>query len=106
MRKPRYKYVEKLVGRITSSSQPNNAEFDYYGHLVTVSSGCADYFAVTVYRTTDRYSGEVADFSFEYAWTPSLFVEFAESDEMEAAIIQGFRNIYGKRLSVEIEKSE
>lgn len=71
MRQPRYNYIQKLIDRITKSGQSNNDSFTYYGHLVELQSGANGYVSVTLYKTDDRYGGELADFSFDY-WTLEL----------------------------------
>ena len=95
MNRKRYKYIHRLVDKITTSPS-NNMEFCYYGHLVCLQSGTTDYVDVTVYNSTDRYSGETADFSFDY-WTKELDIGHTESDRLFYAIVQAFQYIYGKR---------
>jgi len=90
----RTKYITRLIGRITASSQSNNDSFDFYGHRIDLQSGTTDYVSATIYRPTDPYSGEIADFSFDY-WTKELCIEYTESEELSNAIIAAFRNIYG-----------
>lgn len=90
----RTKYITRLIGRITASSQSNNDSFDFYGHHIDLQSGTTDYVSATIYRTNDPYSGEIADFSFDY-WTKELCIEYAESEEISKAIATAFRNIYG-----------
>lgn len=75
MNRKRYKYIHRLVEKITTSPS-NNMEFNCYGHLVHLESETDCYVSVAVYHTTDRYSGELADFSFDY-WTHELYVEYA-----------------------------
>ena len=98
MNRKRYNHINRLVDKITTSPS-NNMEFCYYGHLVSLQSGTTDYVAVTLYNTTDRYSGELADFDFDY-WTHKLHVEYAESDRLFRAIEKAFKSIYsGVRVS-------
>ena len=52
MNRKRYKYIHRLVDKITTSPS-NNMEFCYYGHLVSLQSGTADYVDITVYNSTD-----------------------------------------------------
>ena len=105
MNRKRYKYIHRLVDKITTSPS-NNMEFCYYGHLVSVQSGTADYVDITVYNSTDRYSGETADFSFDY-WTKELNIGHTESDRLFDTIVQAFQRIYGKRnVSVINEEEE
>lgn len=61
-KKRAYNFVYKLMDKITTSSS-NNMEFICYRHLVRLSSGMEDYVSVTLYSTTDRYKGEMAEFS-------------------------------------------
>lgn len=93
MKKPAYKFVKRLIDRITTVSQSNNDSFTYYGHSVNLQSGTRDYVAVTIYKGADMYSGSMADFTFDF-WTKQLHIEYAECDNMEEAIITAFRNLY------------
>lgn len=95
MNRKRYNYIRRLAEKITTSPS-NNMEFCYYGHLVSLQSGTTDYVDVTVYNTADRYSGETADFSFDY-WTKELDIGYTESDRLFDIIVQAFWRIYGKR---------
>lgn len=105
MNRKRYNYIRRLVEKITTSPS-NNMEFCYYGHLVSLQSSTTDYVDVTVYNTADRYSGETADFSFDY-WTKELDIGYTESDRLFDIIVQAFWRIYGKRsVHVIIEEEE
>lgn len=93
MSRRRYNYIHRLADKITASPS-NNMEFCCYGHLISLESGMSDYVSVTVYHTTDRYSGELADFSFDYQ-THELYVEYTEDERLFDAIVRAFRDIYG-----------
>lgn len=90
----RTNYIHRLVRRITASNQSNNDTFNFYGHRVNLQSGTSDYVSVTLYRTTDPYSGELASFNFDF-WTKELYIEYIETDELYNAIATAFREIYG-----------
>lgn len=90
----RTNFIPRLIGHITSSSQSNNDTFIFYGHRIDLQSGTPDYVDVTIYRTADRYSGEVANFSFDYL-TKELYIEYADSEAVGNAVQAAFRNIYG-----------
>lgn len=90
----RTNYIHRLIGRVTSSSQSNNDAFTFYGHYIDLKSGLQDYVSVTIYHTTDPYSGEVADFGFDF-WTKELYIEHAETEAVSEAIIKAFRSVYG-----------
>lgn len=90
----RTNFIHKLVDRITKDTQPTNDTFDFYGHKVDLQSGTTAYVSVTIYHTTDPYSGEVADFSFDFL-TKELYIEYAESKKIGKAIEDAFRGIYG-----------
>lgn len=91
----RTNYITRLIGRITASSQSNNDTFNFYGHHIDLQSGTPDYVSVTIYHTTDPYSGELADFSFDYM-TQELCIEYAETDELFKSIETALKNIYGQ----------
>lgn len=87
MKKLKYNYIKKLIDRITKSGQSNNDCFTYYGHLVELQSGTSGYVSVTLYKTDDRYGGELADFSFDY-WTLELhFVSTVEKTLTEKSSV-------------------
>lgn len=71
MRQPTYNYINRLIDRITKYGQSNNDSFTFYRHLVELQSSTSGYVSVTLYKTDDRYGGELADFSFDY-WTLEL----------------------------------
>lgn len=105
MSRKRYNYIHRLVDKV-STSPSNNMEFCYYGHLVSLQSGTSGYVAVTVYNTSDRYSGELACFSFDY-WTHELYIEYTEDDRLLEAIVQAYRDIYGKTaVRVDMEETD
>ena len=97
--KRQYKWIDRLIDRITKKSQSNNDTFCFYGHLVELQSGTTDYVDAVVYNTTDRYCGMLAEFTFDF-WTFELCIETAENEDFEQAIIRGFKRIYGNRVQV------
>lgn len=94
----RYNYIRHLVDKLTSI-ESNNVEFTFYNHLVEKLSGTDGFFAVTIYSSTDRYSGEVANFSYDY-WTHSLYIESAENRKVADAIIAAFKSFYPDYLKI------
>jgi len=106
MKKPRYNYIQKLIDRITKSGQSNNDCFTYYGHLVELQSGTSGYVSVTLYKTDDRYGGELADFSFDY-WTLELHFVGTVGKALTESIISAFRHFYAPRkIRVSYDKNE
>lgn len=91
--RPGYKFLKRLIGRVTSVSQSPNDSFVYYGHSVTLQSGTRDYVAVTVCKSFDLYSGSLAEFNFDF-WTKELIIEHADNEFVEKAVIQAFKRIY------------
>ncbi|MCM1312844.1 MAG: hypothetical protein NC252_08125 [Roseburia sp.] len=93
---PTYKYIQRLIGRITASSQSNNDSFTYYRHFVELHSGTNGYVSVTLYKTESRYDGELADFSFDY-WTLELHFVSTVGKAITENIINAFRHLYAPR---------
>ncbi len=96
MKQPRYNNIQRLIDRISKSGQSNNDSFTYYGHLVELQSGTRDYISVTLYKTGDRYGGELADFSFD-CWTLELHFVSTAGKSMTESIINAFRHFYAPR---------
>lgn len=94
-RKKTYKFIEKLIDKVTTS-ESNNMEFVCYGHLVELLSGTEDYVSVTIYNTDDRYGGEMADFNFDYL-TKELHFISSEGKALTEKIIATFRMLYSPR---------
>lgn len=106
MKKPRYNYIQKLIDRITKSGQSNNDSFTYYGHLVELQSGTNGYVSVTLYKTDDRYGGELVDFSFDY-WTLELHFVGTVGKTLTKKIISAFRHFYAPRkIRVSYDENE
>lgn len=95
----RYNYIRRLVDKLTSM-ESNNVEFTFYYHLVEKLSGTDGFFAVTIYSSADRYSGEVANFSYDY-WTHSLYIESAENRKVADAIIAAFKSFYPDEIEID-----
>lgn len=64
--KKTYKFINRLINKITLNGQPNNDSFFYYGHWVELQSGTVDYVSVIIYNTSDRYSGTLMEFQFDF----------------------------------------
>lgn len=94
----RYKYIKHIVDKLTSSEN-NDEEFTLYNHLVEKQSCMDGFFAATIYSSADRYSEEVATFSFDY-WTHNLYVEDAENRKVADAIINAFKLSYPCYLKI------
>lgn len=97
--KKQYRWIDRLIERITKKTQPTNDTFCFYGHLIVLQSGTVDYTNVMVYNTTDPYTGMLAEFSFDF-WTYELNIATAEDEDLEKAITRSFKRIYGSRVQV------
>lgn len=96
MAKKSYKWLGRLIDRITRKEQSNNDCFTYYGRRITLQSGTRDYVSVNV--SSMDYS-EQTDFAFDY-WTKELdFTGYSDYDERDA-IIKAFKSIYGRGVGV------
>lgn len=89
-KKKSYKWMVRLIDRITQNDQSNNDSFIYYGHRVNLSSGTRDYVSVDIYDMNYR---EEIGFSFDF-WTEELdFFFYRDYDERDT-IIRAFRCFY------------
>ncbi len=93
MRPPILRWIDHLIGRITSVNQSNNDTFTFYGHCVTLQSGTRDYVDVTVNKTADLYSPSIAEFSFDF-WTKELVIGYCGNEQIEKVIVSAFKRIY------------
>lgn len=90
-----YRFIDRLIDKVTTSDS-NNMSFTHYGHLVELESGTEDYISVTIYNTTDRYKGTLADFSYDY-WTHELHFLYSECKILTERIINAFKFLYSPR---------
>lgn len=90
MKKKNYRWMERLIDKITQKDCPNNNYFTYYGHEVVLQSGTRDYMDVTI----SKDNHELVSFNFDF-WTKELvFESYREYDERDA-IVRAFRHFYG-----------
>ena len=103
MAKKTYKWLERMVDKITKADCPNNNYFRYYGREVTLQSGTRDYVDVHVAERDDGgWLRNQICFTFDF-WTKDLCFCSYNSYEERDAIIKAFRKIYG---SVSVESDE
>ncbi len=93
MTAPTYRWINRLIDRITSVNQSNNDTFTFFGHNVTLLSGTRDYVDVTVNETSDLYSQTIAEFTFDF-WTKELVIGHCKDDKLEEVIISAYKRIY------------
>ena len=90
MKKKTYKWLERLIDRITKTEQSNNDPFIYYGRRITLESGTRDYVSVHI---SDMDYRNQKEFSIDF-WTYELdFTSYEDYDERDA-IIRAFKRIY------------
>lgn len=99
----KYAFIKRLVDKITRSE--TNCEFAYYNHMVVLQSGTSGYVSVTVCNTSDRYSGTMLDFSFDY-WTHELHFVCSESKRLTDKVIEAFRELYNGCVKVSYDRNE
>lgn len=94
----KYKYIKRIVGKAITLPT-NNEQFYLYNHFVEIQSCMGGFFAATIYKGRDRYSGEVATFSFDY-WTNHLYIEDTENHKVSEAIKNAFLHYYPDYLTI------
>lgn len=104
-RNKQYKWIGRLIQRITRKEQSCNDTFYFYGHMVVLQSGTKDYMDIMVYNGGDQWSGMLAEFTFDF-WTYELDVLFVEDDDLGKTIARSFKDIYGGRVAVSTAHDE
>ena len=102
--KKKYNFISRLINKITLNSQSNNDSFSYYGHWVELQSGTVDYMSVTIYNTSDRYSGTLVEFQFDF-WTMELCFDAVSCDEVYDTGVKAFKGVYYNRRIRVIEQT-
>lgn len=90
MAKKNYKWLARLIDKITSADCPNNNHFRYYGREVDLQSGMRNYVSVCV-----NDGKNTIDFSFDFL-TKELTLESYESYAERDAIIKALKSWYNK----------
>lgn len=97
MKKKSYKWLLRLIDKITNKDCSNNNAFTFYGREVVLQSGTSDYMDVTIH---DR-DGQIC-FSFDF-WIKELcLTSYADYDQRDA-IINAFRSFY-RSMTVELDE--
>lgn len=101
MKKKSYKWLARLIDKITKTDCPNNNYFWYYGREINLQSGTRDYVSVTIAEDDRGWRKNQIEFNFDF-WTKELdFEDYNDYDERDA-IIKAFKSIYG-RISIKYD---
>ena len=92
MEKKNYKWLSRLVDKITKEDCPNNCFFKFYRHVVILQSGMPDFVAVSIDNGT-------IEFSFDFLTKELNLFEY-ENDAQALIIYNSFKKIY-KRVYIE-----
>ena len=101
MKQKTYRWLNRLVDKITSKDCPNNDYFEYYGHKVTLQSGTHDFVDVTI---SDMDNRNQITFSFDF-WTKELCFDGYNNYDERDSIVKAFRSIY-RHISITDEPWE
>ena len=101
MKQKTYRFLNRLVDKITSKDCPNNDYFEYYGHKVTLQSGTHDFVDVTI---SDMDNRNQITFSFDF-WTKELCFDGYNNYDERDSIVKAFRSIY-RNISITEEDAE
>lgn len=99
MKKKSYKWLARLIDKITKTDCPNNNYFWYYGREINLQSGTRDYVSVTIAEDDRGWRKNQIEFNFDF-WTKELDFECYNNYDERDAIIKAFKSIYG-RISIE-----
>ena len=94
MKKKSYKWLARLIDKITETDCPNNNYFWYYGHEVILQSGTRDYVDVLISEDDRGWRKEQISFSFDF-WIKDLCFQCYNNFDERDAIIKAFRKYYG-----------
>lgn len=93
MAKKSYKWLSRLIDKITKSDCPNNNYFMYYGHHVTLESGTRDYVSVNIAEDNKGWRINQIDFNFDF-WTKELVFDGYNNYDERDVIITAFKELY------------
>lgn len=88
MKKKSYKWLARLVDKITKNDCQNNNYFTYYGREIILQSGTRDYVDVLI----QDYDGQI-NFTFDF-WTEEIVFETYNDWDERDAIINAFKKFY------------
>lgn len=95
MAKKTYKWLARLIDKITKSDCPNNNFFLYYGREVNLQSGTRDYVSVTISEDDGGWHRNEISFNFDFYYKELNLESYSCWNERDA-IINAFRSIYGR----------
>lgn len=83
-----YRWIERMIDKITKYDFNNNISFNYYGHIIHCTSGTIAF--------TSVYCQDMFDFSFDY-WTKKLVIAMYSNEYVCNTIVRTFKRIYGEK---------
>lgn len=83
-----YKWIDRLIDKITKDNFPNNISFKYYGNDIHCTSGTNGYVNV--------YSPNLFEFSLDY-WTKQLYISMYSNEYLCNKIVRSFKTLYGEK---------
>lgn len=89
-KKKSYKWVKRLINKITKDDAPLNNHFEYYGYTIMQGSGTRDFTDVTI---LDKKNHSIAEFDYDFLTEELIFSSYCD-DEIRMAILKGFLECY------------
>lgn len=96
MKPKTYKYVERLIKRISRKSQSLNDSFTYYRRTVVLQSCMRDFCVVIVTETDDRHFGNTLEFDVDFD-TMKVRFQSTQCRKMTDRVIETFKYLYGAK---------
>lgn len=86
-----YKWIDRLIDKITLNNQNNNDCFTFFGHEIVLQSGTTDFMDVCIRKK----SIELVRFDFDFL-TMELHFDAYKDYKTRDSVISGFKKCYEK----------
>lgn len=86
-----YRWIERLIDKITLNNQNNNDFFTFFGHEIVLQSGTTDFMDVCIRKK----SIELVRFDFDFL-TMELHFDAYKDYKTRDSVISGFKKCYKK----------
>lgn len=99
----KYKWIERLINKVTNNKTPNNTTFQFYGHEIVLQSSTPDFTRVIVNgQDKGGITKNIMDFSLDFL-TKKCTANYMQIPEFLDSVKSGLNNAYQENWFIDCQ---